>query len=325
MYLLHNNCKSYIRQGSFSKIDSFNSDSMYKYSEEKLVSFTKPLSQTETNKAENSINMIKSAIIDSPILSNMDIEIFCQGSYANDTNVKSESDVDVCVMCKDVFHPIFSNGINKSFYKFKSCNFNFHDFRNHVLKAIQQKFGCNSVDGSGNKSIKIDENTYHIKADVVPALQLRNYTNSYDFSSFEEGTWIFANDGKITINYPKIHIDNGKEKNKHTNLYYKKLVRVMKHIKNDMIEDGIADKRKISSFLVESLIWNIPNSIITGYCNWNDRVKAVIIYLLEEIEDERFTGWNEVSEKLALFSNDRKWNANDVKSWLGKAWYYLGY
>ena len=81
-----------------------------KYSEERLQSWTAPLSDTEKQRADNAIKMIRAAIDGSEELKHMDIEIFTQGSYANNTNVRSESDVDVCVMLKDVFHGVYPDG-----------------------------------------------------------------------------------------------------------------------------------------------------------------------------------------------------------------------
>ena len=75
-----------------------------KYSEETLQAWTAPLSSSEEQRAENTIKMILSAIDNSDELKTKDIEVFIQGSFANNTNVRAESDVDVCVMLKDTFH-----------------------------------------------------------------------------------------------------------------------------------------------------------------------------------------------------------------------------
>ena len=50
-----------------------------KYSEETLKSWTAPLSETEEQRAENTIKMIRSAIDASDELKVMDIEVFTQG------------------------------------------------------------------------------------------------------------------------------------------------------------------------------------------------------------------------------------------------------
>ena len=203
-----------------------------KYSEDTLVSWTAPLSQTEEQRAENTIRMIKSAIDADDQLKSMSIEVFVQGSFANNTNVRSESDVDVCVMLKDTFHEVFPEGKSRADYGFIASSMTFQKYREMVKVALQRKFSAESVH-DGNKSLKINENTYHVQADVVPAFQLRNYyyNGSTNPNDYVEGTWFVSKSGEEVSNYPKRHIRRGNEKNVATNYDYKKLVRIMKHIK----------------------------------------------------------------------------------------------
>ena len=78
-----------------------------RYTESQLEGFTKPISDTENQRCENMIKMVKEAIQDYYIetrdnkMNLSDYEIFLQGSYANNTNVKQNSDVDICVMYKN--------------------------------------------------------------------------------------------------------------------------------------------------------------------------------------------------------------------------------
>lgn len=160
----------------------------------------------------------------------------------------------------------------------------------------------------GNKCINIRANSYHVNADVVPAFQYRDFKviNSLDPKIYVEGIKYLATDGKEIINYPKNHIDNGKQKNIATNYKYKKLVRIMKHVRNNMISDGKADGEIISSFLVECLVWNVPNEQIMKYNTWENTLRNVIAYLWNAINEDKHKKWGEVSERLYLFHYGRK-------------------
>ena len=57
-------------------------------------------SSTEQTRCNNALGIIRRAISRSSDLSNRNINIFAQGSYRNHTNVRADSDVDVCVRCK---------------------------------------------------------------------------------------------------------------------------------------------------------------------------------------------------------------------------------
>ena len=296
-----------------------------KYSEETLQNWVKPLSPSEEIRAEHTVSMISRTIKSDEKLKEMDIEIFKQGSYANNTNVRSDSDVDICVMLKDTFHTEYAPGKDRKDYGFVASKLSFSDYRELVKNALLAAFQDEDV-YDGNKSLKIKENTYHVKADVVPAFQLRNYyyTGSVDPNNYIEGTWFRTQNGKSISNYPKRHLKNGINKNNATNYDYKKLVRIMKHIKNEMADQGLVDGEVITSFLVECLIYNIPNSIITGYSSWSETVKQSILYLSQSIEEDKHKEWCEVSDMLYLF-NGRKWNDSDVLFWLEIMLKYLEY
>ena len=100
-----------------------------KYTEQQLQEWTAPLSQSEEKRAENTIKMIKVAIDASDELKAMDIEIFTQGSFANNTNVRSDSDVDVCVMLKDTFFYDLPKGKSAADYGIASSSLTFQGYR----------------------------------------------------------------------------------------------------------------------------------------------------------------------------------------------------
>ena len=62
---------------------------MSKYSEKTLGNWRKPANETEEQHISNAISMIKDATSVSDNLKNKIIEIFVQGSYANNTNVRT--------------------------------------------------------------------------------------------------------------------------------------------------------------------------------------------------------------------------------------------
>ena len=297
-----------------------------KYSEETLISWCKPASDTEDNKINNAINMIKDAINKSVGLENLTIEVFVQGSYANNTNVRVNSDVDVCIMLKSTFFTEYADGMTGEDYGFIDGTISFNDYKKDVLKALTDKFGFDNV-SIGNKSIKIKSNTYHVSADAVVAFMLKDFKiiQSKNANRYVEGIRFYAKDGSVVSNYPKDHIENGIAKNNRTNYEYKKLVRIFKRIRNAMVDDGEIDKEKITSFLVECLVWNIPDSTIKYHSTWTETVRQAISYIYNAIREENHDEWGEVSERLYLFNGNRKWSAADAKGFMLKAWNYLEY
>lgn len=295
-----------------------------KYAETTLKGWIAPASDSEETKIQNTINMIRNAIDSSDELKDLTIEIFIQGSYANNTNVRTNSDIDVCVMLTSTFFTEYPEGKCNSDYGFIKGSITYQEYQRRVKKAIISKFGNNSVT-LGNKSIKIKSNSYHVNADVVVAFLLKDFRtiNSFDPRYYVEGIRFLSSEGDEVTNYPKEHINNGKRKNTQTNHRYKYLTRIFKRIRNAMVEEQLINGDIISSFLVECLVWNVPNSIIENY-TWTETVKESIRYLYNAIENQEHLEWGEVSERLYLFRG-RKWTENDAQSFLLKMWNFLGY
>lgn len=299
---------------------------MGRFSEETLKGWHQPASNSEEERINHAINMIKDAIRSSDELKGLKYEIFVQGSYGNNTNVRQDSDVDVNVMLTSTFYAEYPEGKTDKDYFFSDGTITYDDYRGRVIRALEKKFGKYSI-SEGNKSVKINANSYRVNADCVISMQYRNYKalNSSDPNKFIEGVKFFSKDGSTVINYPKIHINNGKNKNINTSKEYKKLVRIFKRVRNRMVDEDLIDKDVITSFLLECLVWNIPNSKIVDHSTWNETVRYAIAYLHEEIINGNADKWGEVSEWFYLFHAGRKWTKEAVADFLVKMWRYMGY
>lgn len=290
---------------------------MSRFSEDTLKSWERPASDNEERRISNAIRMVKEAINSSEDLKTKrnNIEVFVQGSYENNTNVRANSDVDVCVMLKNPFFTLYPVGYDRSNYGFTSGDYTFIKFRHDLLKALNSKF---SEVKAGNKSLKISSSSHRVEADAVPAFQYRNYREigSYYSDEFVEGIKFYSYDGKEVVNYPKLHTRNGKLKNDATQRRYKRLVRVVKRIRHQMIKEGLSVDGAISSFLIECLIWNVPNRIINTDSR-TDRLKHTLGYLYRNTVDEsQCNEWKEVSNVLPLFDNTRKWDIDKVNKFI---------
>ena len=295
---------------------------MSKYSENTLNNWAKPASETEEERISNAIKMIKEAIQSYDNLKNKDIEIFVQGSCANNTNVRTKSDVDVCVMLKDTFYAEYPDGYTNEHYGFVTGTYSFNAFRKDIINALKDKYGKENIK-PGNKSIKMESTSYRVEADAVPALEYRNYKiiNSTNKDHFVEGIKFYSSTEDEVINYPKEHIKNGKIKNTGTHRRYKRTARIFKKIRHQMIKDDIPVKKCISSFLIESLLFNVNDSQFTYDEPWNNKIKDIIKYL----QDNNKSNYTEVSGKLDLFDDTRKWNVNSVDEFLKQIYKFLEY
>jgi hypothetical protein len=297
---------------------------MAKYSEDTLTSWTKPPSESEQTRLETSERMVREAISEDETLSNKSTETFGHGSYANDTNVRLNSDIDINVRYTGGYFfelPKDKTEADMGIHKDGPSGYSFSEFKNDVEVALVKKFGRDQVKRN-DKCITIKGTAQRVQTDVVPTWNYRRYS---DIKTYVLGAKFFSDKrtGAIT-NFPKQHIENGIDKNSKTQRRFKRLTRLHRKLLYKMQDDGATINGNITSFLLECLVWNIPNRIMNDYDAWTDRLKQSIIYIHEQTKEESTCKeWGEVSELLYLFHIDRKWSRVDVNEYMVQLWKYL--
>jgi hypothetical protein len=296
--------------------------------------WTKPSSDTEAAKQANAERMIRDAIKSHEPLKNRDIRIISQGSYRNNTNVKAESDVDICVCCMD---PFFYNYTFADYSLTESnvvaAGYTYAEFKDDVEAALVKKFGRTSV-RRGQKAFDVHPNTYRVDADVVAAFAHRRYqkkfynilTQGYAFPFTQpEGTQFFADGSGIAIvNWPEQHYTNGVAKNKATAYRFKSVVRALKNLKYEMETSGSDAQRKAAkeapSYLIECLMYNVP-TFVDGSCY--EMVRDAIVNCYSPTKaDETCKSWLEVNENKWLFHATQPWTRTQANNFLLHAWGY---
>lgn len=278
-------------------------------------------SQAECEKCENAEFAIRKAIAASSALAARSITVFAQGSYANRTNVRQDSDVDICLLCRDVFYYDLPAGAIAEAYGITPARYEYMQFKNEVATALTDYFGYGAVT-RGNKAFDVHANTYRVDADVVPAFEYRRYTSA---AHYNEGTEFLPDNGGAVINWPAQNYKNGVSKNQSTGERFKAMVRVMKRLRNEMNDAAIGTAKPIPSFLNECLVWNVPNEGF-GHDTYKDDVRYVIAHLWNQTRTvETCIEWGEINELKYLFRDSQPWTCDQVNGFLQSAWNYIGF
>jgi hypothetical protein len=288
--------------------------------------WSKPSSDTEEQKCKNAEKAIKAAIDESPELSKRKITVFPQGSYRNNTNVRQDSDVDICILCKDVFfYEFYDDTITKESASIQDASYQYSTYKGEVETALVNKFGRNIVK-RGNKAFDIHENTYRVDADVVACFLHHLYFRDGNGQiQYIEGAEFHPDNGGRVINWPDQHYENGVAKNNATSGRFKFTTRVIKRLRNEMDEKGILEARPIQSFLIECLVWNTPNNYF-GNSEYIANVRNILAYTFNEtLTNEKCSKWVEVNGRKYLFHITQPWTRDQVHTFLSAAWNYIGF
>lgn len=189
--------------------------------------------------------------------------VFLQGSYGNDTNIYAESDVDVVICLNDCFQSDRSTLSAEEEAAWKKthndASYTHVNFKKDVLKVLTDSFGDDVK--VGQKAILIEAHGKRRKTDVIAAIQYRRYFkfNGINDQSYQEGICFYTSDGTKIANYPKLHKEHLTTKHQDTSKWLKPMIRIMKNLRTQLVDDGLLDEGLAPSYFIEGLLYNVPN------------------------------------------------------------------
>jgi hypothetical protein len=219
---------------------------------------------------------------------------FLQGSYANDTNVYADSDVDIVMRLDEIYYTDLDRlpPADKELHDSQRAiaNYTLPAFKAEVLAWLSQKF---SGVTQGKKAILIPGNGNRRDADVLVCALLRRYHKfrGWNDQTYVEGIRFFASDGTAIDNFPKQHSANCTTKHGVTKSWFKPTVRIFKNIRNKLIDDNKIPEGLAPSYFIEGLLYNVPDHRYGG--NYTLNVADVLKWLLTASDKSNFLCANE--------------------------------
>jgi len=278
-----------------------------------------PPGQREQTRYENAVKEVRAAINASAKLNRRNIRVFVQGSYRNRVNVRQDSDVDIGVECEDVMFSQLPEGKTKADFGITPSDYSYVQFKNEVAEALVDYFGYGVVT-RGDKAFDIKATQRQVEADVAPFFQHRRYKAD---GTFHQGVELHPDNGGSIINWPEQHYSGGVDKHSRTSDRFKKVVRIVKCLRNEMDEKGRAAAKPIPSFFIECLVFNTPNSLF-GNTKWRDDVMGVLAYIsANTASDQLCSQWVEVSGFKWLFRSGQKWTRQQAHDFANAAQAYI--
>lgn len=264
---------------------------------ERFAHWERPASNSEEQQIERAAAMVRTALSGSSWLTTEGVTIAPQGSYLNNTNVRLEADMDlravhplikieyaagVVVDCAQAVH-----GIPQSGRYFEHV---IEDMRREISASLIEKFGAHQIDVSGNKAIRLQKLPgSRADLDVVPAF--RHYWMWWDTQNsrymYNEGISILSRNGTWTNNFPQQHYANGIAKRTRTAHRFKRNTRILKHLRDELVQDRVLRGNQVPSFLIESLTYAVEDAyFLQEQDDRYDRARR-ILYRIGELLSNR--------------------------------------
>ena len=284
--------------------------------EDQLRTWTR---QGAVSTAKKTHESIRNALSGHEWPEDLKFDVYLQGSYKNDTNIRGDSDVDVVVQLNSTFRSNLTEEQKKRF-GFTKADYGWQEFHGDVHQALKDRYGSSKVK-VGKKCLKV--RTPYLPADVVVCLQYRKYPQRPRSSSdFVEGmTFYVPTEKRWVVNYPKLHYDNGVNKNQSTGGLYKPVVRMFKNARSHLIDAGSISHDLAPSYFLECFLYNVPNRLFGN--NLQQTYLGLLEWLVTAIKDNS-TSFVCQNKRMYLFGkSSEQWslsNAAELLDALIKLW-----
>jgi len=291
--------------------------------------WTERASDREERRYEWMRDAIRDALRASGTLSSYSFVVYAKGSYPNFTNVVRDSDVDIAAELTELYKADFigdveGENLQSLGHSLYTGTYDLPEFKNDVEQALIDGFGSSAIE-RGKKAIHVRERQQGLAADVVPCVTHRTFTSR---AHYWQGIRL-RNDAppwEEIDNYPAQHKERGTAKNDRTNRRYKRVVRILKRLENEMIKkDVIAE---VPSFLIESAVYNVPDGHFTSPVNWTGRVRNALAHIFNgtmSADCVRSSDWMEVNNIKYLFHPAQGWTYQQAHGFASEAWDYIGF
>jgi hypothetical protein len=239
-----------------------------------LDGYAGPSSNAEDDRVSRTARMVRDALTASNLLAGLSVRIIEQGSSVNNTNVRLKSDLDMVVLheCNPWHIPALGEQLSPlgMWSHGDPLPQQYRQYHSAVYKALEPAFRHSGIE-VGRKSIKLKEtDTTRVPCDVVPAFRAWRYLQQREwrpgYRQYHEGIVFFTDDGEMVTSFPEQHLENGRRKNVATNYRYKQVVRCLKKMKADFesTQTLLTWEEFPSSYIIESIAYNVPNSLLIG-------------------------------------------------------------
>ncbi|BBO30110.1 hypothetical protein AltI4_44980 (plasmid) [Alteromonas sp. I4] len=197
------------------------------------------------------------------------VESRLQGSVALDIHIKGHSDVDMLIVVENPINyesPEVHPGRYSPATDTRPLLSIARDVRNKSEIILPANFPKADIDTSNNKSIEVKGGSLQRKVDIVPAIWFHSRQYQQSRIEHDKGIKIYhKQDREFILNYPFLHIHNVNQKDAIYSGNLKCVIRLMKNMIADMPEYKKVKAKKLSSFDLAGIGYQMNGDLATPY------------------------------------------------------------
>ena len=291
-----------------------------------LSRWIKPSSDDEQEQQDRARRMVTDAVKAHAPLKTARLKVYAKGSYANNTNVRRDSDVDIVVECQACSYYDYLSGQEPATPPGTPYQGEWtpSKLRSEVTTALNDAFGPAGVDASGKIALVVAAVPgSRPSIDVIPSFEYFRYDDPQRNTS-HKGSCVWPKTGsRKIVNWPDQQLANGRAKNQRTGQRYKNFVRALKNAENVLAKADIIEAKP--SYLMECLVWNVADSTLKSG-TLDSGFRSTLVELWQGLKDDGgYAEWAEPNDLKYLFRSSQKWSLSDARKVVLKTWQFLDY
>jgi hypothetical protein len=300
---------------------------------DRLTHWERPASDSEEAMIERAAATVRALMSKNRWFAEEGVQVAPQGSYYNNTNVRLESDLDIRAV-HPLIRAVYANDVivdtANAVLQYNPAGRDFlqvaEQMRSEMAAEFMGEFGVLNVDASGNKAIRVNGVPgSRAPVDVVPCFQLHyvQWNPAVGRYFVTKGNAIFSRgNGRLTMNFPDQHHENGVQKRARTQLRFKRNVRMLKRLRDELVESRVFGAEEVPSFLVECLVYGVEDQyFLVETDDRYDRLVRIVTRIYEQLGDPTWVSNTlEINEVKFLFRPDQGWTAAAAKRFTAAAW-----
>lgn len=247
-----------------------------------------------------------------------DVKIYIQGSYANGTMVDEFAKLEIVVefglnsfgeLAKKPKLNVKTIWLQNSLIKKRIVS-----FKPNIHLQLIKKFLLESlIEETGNDGIYNNSKSIFIpayKVNKIPCEILPCYTLSGEKEN--ESVIIFDSYiNRYVAAFPKLHCKNLSIKDEETNGSFIKMVRVLRNIRDILINNEIIDDKFAPSYFLECLLYNVPSELYKG------SLSSVMLKILNYLINCNLNKFVCAHEQFKMFGNNSDaWTVYKARSFI---------
>ena len=196
------------------------------------------------------------------------VQIYLQGSYGNDTNVRGSSDIDIVAQLTETEfgNPAGLRGTELIEFnrQRRPPDYPMQQYRQEVEATLRDVYGWSAVD-SRTKCIEVSPRAgLALTVDVIPCCTYKQYSAFPERPGTTlEGVAIITSGGDTIFNFPRQHSANGIAKHQRTAGQFKPTVRMLKNARRTLVDRSQIADGSVSSYFLECFVYNMPDRHFT--------------------------------------------------------------